>query len=808
MSTPRAIYSGKEENVKITLTENGEIVLTAEELAKFARSRARQDIAGAAPSSESYGDPDVFSSFLYKTIKHGETFIVTGEPDGIYTFADECIVEMIKPVRKVSPKTNPYSDPVFLAKSYVCAFLVCKGKKRESVTLKLTFSGDNGTKHFDLSPDIALLTRTVDALIGRASLFAIVKKRFETDGRRDIEKMPFPYPTIRDGQRDFIKEAYRAIKKGRRLIVSAPTGIGKTVSALFPAVRAIGDGTIEKAFYLTAKTVTGIAAAKTAEAMRRHVPDLRAVTVTAKERVCPSNDKKNDFFVERCSRECPRLAAHDGKDYNERRDDALRELLSDGGIYGKAEIYAVAEKYFLCPYELSLDLSEYCQIVICDYNYAIDPRVRFRRYFAEGDLKYAFLIDEAHNLPDRTRDAFSASIVRADVEKLMRAAAESPAPTGELYGRCEGLINALDYIEKLCLEESEQAGDVKIGHYIADKIPEKLLKAAEAFCREASRATASVDDEVVVSGAEALSSDCSDLAKSAEYFDEHFVFYAELNGDALTVRSMCLDPSSILDTAMRGAVSTVLFSATMEPIGYYAEITGSPDAATLELESPYPAENLCIAAVDTVSTKYLSRRETAEEVAEMILAAIGAKRGHYIVYFPSYKYMTTVFDSFRLIAPKGVAAVVQKQGMSIDARKKFLSFFENEKTDETLVGFCVLGGVFSEGIDLPDEKLIGAVLVGIGLPSLSSELNILKEYFDRTREDGYNFAYLYPAMIKTAQAAGRVIRSENDRGVVVLIDERYRDPNIIKLLPSHWRGLHYTGDPHSLSVYLEKFWNK
>ena len=271
---------------------------------------------------------------------------------------------------------------------------------------------------------------------------------------------------------------------------------------------------------------------------------------------------------------------------------------------------------------------------------------------------------------------------------------------------------------------------------------------------------------------------------------------------------MCLDPSSILGTAMNGAVSSILFSATLDPLEYYAQITGSPGAATLELESPYPAENLRVAAVDTVSTKYLARRETADEVAEIILAAIEAKRGHYIVYFPSYKYMTTVFDSFRLIAPKGVSAVVQKQGMSIDARKKFLSFFESGDPDETLVGFCVLGGVFSEGIDLPDEKLIGAILVGIGLPGLSSELNILKEYFDRTREEGYNYAYLYPAMIKTAQAAGRVIRSENDRGVVVLIDERYRDPNIIKLLPSHWKDLHYTGDPLSLSKYLEKFWNE
>ena len=792
----------------ITLTESGEIVLTADELAKFARAKSKKAAPDMRPSAESYGDADVFSSFLYKTIKYGETFIVTGDADGIYTFGDECIVEMIKSAKRVSPSTNPYSDPVFLAKAYVCAFLVCRGKGRDSVTIKLTISAENGTKHFDTVQSIDVLSKTVDALLERAANFAIVKKRFETDGKRDIEKMPFPYPTIRDGQRDFIKEAYRAIKKERRLIVSAPTGIGKTVSALFPAVKAIGEGVIDKAFYLTAKTVTGIAAAKTAEAMRRHVPDLRAVTVTAKERCCPSKDKRNDFFVERCSRDCPRLLERDGASYNERRDEALRELLSGGGVYGKAEIYASAEKHFLCPYELSLDLSEYCQIVICDYNYVFDPRVKFRRYFSEGGLKYVFLIDEAHNLPDRTRDMFSSSIVRADVEKLRDVMASSSVPSGALYSKCESLINALDYITELCLEDSEQTGDTVVGHYIANRVPEKLQKAAEAYAQEASRAIRNIEDEEVLSAADKLYSDCSDLTKSCEYFDEHFIFFAELTGAELTLRAMCLDPSEILDTAMRGAVSTILFSATLDPVSYYADITGSPDAATLELESPYPAENLCIAAVDTVSTKYLARRETADEVAQIILTVIEARRGHYIVYFPSYKYMSTVFDSFSRIAPKGVAAVVQKQGMSIDARKKFLSFFENESADDTLVGFCVLGGVFSEGIDLPDEKLIGAVLVGIGLPSLSSELNILKEYFDRTREDGYNFAYLYPAMIKTAQAAGRVIRSESDRGVVVLIDERYRDPNLIKLLPAHWRDLHYTGDSRSLAVYLEKFWNK
>ena len=404
--------------MKISLSESGEITVSAEELAAFARRKVGASAPAYVPSSEPYGDADVFSSYSYKTIKHGETFVVTGDPDGVFTVAGEVTVEMRKEVRRLTPSSNPYSDPVFLAKSYVCAYLVCREKMKDRVTLKLTLCAAQGERHFDIRLSKDALAKMTDALLERAAPFAVTLKDFETRGRADIAKMPFPFSSIRDGQRDFINGAYRAIKNGSRLLVCAPTGIGKTVSALFPAVKALGEGVIGKVFYLTAKTVTGVAAAKTAEAMVKSAPDLRAVTVAAKERSCPSKDKKNDFFVERCSYDCPRLADNDAGDYNARRDAALKELLAGYRVYGREEIYASAEKHFICPYELSLDLSEYCQIVICDYNYAFDPSVRFRRYFAEGDLKYAFLIDEAHNLPDRTRDTFSAALRKADAESV------------------------------------------------------------------------------------------------------------------------------------------------------------------------------------------------------------------------------------------------------------------------------------------------------------------------------------------------------------------------------------------------------
>lgn len=794
--------------MKIAMTEAGEIIMPASELALFARKKKKRASSDFYASSESFGDAEMITSLSYRTIKNGEVFIITGEANGIYTFGNECTVEMIKPVKKVSASSDPHSDPVFLAEAYVCAFLVCKTKRRDSVTLKLTLRGENNDKHFDIKLDLSLLTRVTDSLLDRAAPFAEVRKNFELRGKRDISTMPFPYPSIREGQLDFIKEAYRSIKKGSRLIVSAPTGIGKTVSALFPAVKAIGDGNIEKVFYLTAKTVTGLSAASTVRAMNRSVPDLRAVIITAKERICPSNDKKNTFFVEKCSYLCPRLNDSEDDSYSERRDAALKELLSEKKVFEKCDIYEAAEKHFLCPYELSLDLSEYCQVVICDYNYVFDSKVRFRRYFCEGSLRYALLIDEAHNLPDRTREMYSSKLDIDDFRRLCRLIKQKAPHEGSLLISVENLLASLEAAGEKCSENAELSGGEKNGYLLLDHIPKSFSKPLEELSPMLYKAMNTFDDDELSSSAEKVHSDISEFLRSTEFFDEHFTFFTEMHGDALTFRTMCLDPSSIIDTAMKGAVSSIMFSATLTPVEYFAHVTGSDGASVLELESPYDTDNLCIGAVDTVSTKYIAREDTAEEIADMILAVTEAKSGHYIVYFPSYKYMQTVVKAFLASAPENISAVVQKSGMSLDARNRFLSFFENDDGGKTLVGFCVLGGVFSEGIDLPDEKLIGALLVGIGLPGLSSELNILKDYYDRTTEEGYNYAYLYPAMIKIQQAGGRVIRSENDKGVVILIDDRYRDPSIIRLLPPHWKDIHYIGDAHSLSRYLERFWNR
>lgn len=793
--------------MKITLNENNEIILAAADLAAFAASKVKPSRLAFSESFSNLSSGELMTPLSYKIIKGGEVFVVTGEHNGIFNTAGGLAVEKTKRVKRLTSRTTPFSDAKFLAEALVTAFLACKARSAPDIILRMTFQSDSEKKSFELSAELSYLTLIFDSLLDRAAPFASVLGQFEKRGRRDIERMPFPYSSMREGQRDFINEAFRTIKNGGRLLASAPTGIGKTVSSIFPAVKALGQGRADKIFYLTAKTITGKNALDVVRSMNRSVPDLRAVSIIAKERCCPAKKAKSTLSVDRCTPSCPRLSDSADGSYEVRRNRALCELLKDGTVYDSRGIAAAAEKYSLCPYELSLDLSEYCQLIVCDYNYIFDTRVRFRRYFTEVGLRYILLIDESHNLPDRAREMYFASLREETFSKLCEGIKKYFPGEEGLLNCAENACGQFAVIRELCRRNAEFSEGGSFGYCIENEIPKGFTKPFYDLHRAVGKVIPGCDIEEMVKLFDTVRSGISDLAHAEEFFDEHFAFFGESGERGASFRIICLDSSEILDNIMKGAVCSVLFSATLTPLDYFADILGCRGAATLELESPFDPDNLCLAAIDTVSTKLSARDGTAAQIANLILTAVSVKEGNYLVYFPSYKYMKSIVREFLAIAPHSIRAVMQKPDMTLAAREKFLSFFSGEGGG-TLVGFCVLGGVFSEGIDLPDERLIGAVLVGIGLPGLSSELNILKEYYDRTREDGYNFAYVYPGMTKILQAAGRVIRSERDRGVVVLIDERYADPSIRKIFPSHWKHMRFVGNSYSLSKLLDSFWNK
>lgn len=736
----------------------------------------------------------------------GFRFVFGGEADAVSFDGVTLTCEMQRRVRGNPAYAAPGGDPVFLARAMATAFMLSENEGCESVALRLCFirEKDGAAKCWEAMFARAVLARAFDALFERAKPFLLLEARRKSTGRAALSRLRFPYPSIREGQRDFIEELYRCARARRRLLVSAPTGIGKTMSCLYPALRAVGAGYVDRVFYFTAKTVTGNAALDAARTLGAQAPELRCIRISAKERLCPRR-AAGESERGRCRR-CEMLASRAGVSYEERRDRALRALLTPGGVTDSADIVRTAEEYGVCPYELSLDASEYCELIVCDYSYLLDPTVRFRRYFEErrGE-EYAFLFDEAHNLPDRARETYSASLSRAQLESFAAEARAALPDDRPLSDACDAAEAMLDMLDALCAENGN-AEEGPAGYLLQPSPPDFVVEALarlRAVCDEYLRR----DYESAAPLFEDMRTSLRRFGEAVRNADEAFTFYAEAGDGRTSLRVMCLDPSSLLDTVMKQARVCALFSATLSPMEYYADVCGCRDAVRLELPSPYERDNLCLVTVDSVSTRFTERKRSAADVAELIETVTSAKEGNYIVYFPSYRYMESVCRQYLRLSPS-CRVLMQKQNMTLAERQKFLSAFSAaSRRSGGIAAFCVLGGIFSEGIDLRGESLIGTVIVGIGLPGLSSELNILADYYERTRENGRDYAYLYPAMNRILQAAGRVIRSETDRGAVVLIDDRYADPGIRRLLPPHWSRMQYTGDAYTLSVILDRFWN-
>ncbi len=786
--------------------ENEKIYVAAEELSRFARTKRGSQRLPILSADEEKADACEYRRELSLAVfEGGVDFVLTGLCDILYKHNGVWTMEKIKEKSRITERTSPAYDSAFLSECVLCANMLAKEKSADRINIRMTYmkSGSAALTTFQCLMEAPFLEKMSRALFERAVPF------IATEAKRQLATLPalatiaFPYPELRQAQRDFITDAYRAIRSGGRLIVSAPTGTGKTVSALYPALRALGGGSIDKIFYLTAKTVTGNACADAVRRVASQAPDLRCIFVIAKERTCPFIHVKKEAWQSRC-RICPLMGEVDRLSYEERRDAALLELLEAGCVLDPKAVQAAAKKHSLCPYELSLDASEYCEVIICDYNYVFDPNVRFRRYFGSVRENYAFLVDEAHNLPDRAREMYSATLDARTFLKLYKTDSPVITKNTSLLDSITSLVGKIREIMALCkTEEHLDASGESVGYYLSSRMVAGLPEAVSQFLRNA--ASAAKEEEAAVLLEDAIEA-ASAFSRAASIFDRGFAFYAQLEGPSLIFEIRCLDPSPLLENMLAAAKSTVMFSATLTPMDYFADVLGCRKAARLELDSPYDPENLCLFAYDSVSTRYNDREMSIPEICEIIMAVTEAREGNYIVYFPSYEYMMQVYEEFSECAPH-IKCALQTPKMTHAQRDAFLRQFSTGD-GEGICGFCVLGGAFSEGVDLKGERLIGTIIIGTGLPKITAEQNILADYFEKTREGGQDYAYTYPAMIKVLQAAGRVIRSEDDRGVVVLVDDRYSDPNIYRLFPKSWRHIKYTADPYSLSAALEKFWDE
>ena len=680
--------------------------------------------------------------------------------------------------------------------AFIAAYLLSKQEICPRPTITIRYLTANGEViEAKETPSAESLSRFAERtlLLARENAKAEIDritKRLPT-----MAKVRFPHQELREGQRDLISACYRAIRRKRKLYASAPTGIGKTISTLFPAVRAMGEGATDKIFYLTAKATTAAAAAEAAKQLAKAGADLRVLLLTSREKICQNNLTCRDLLSDGCalSRNAP-----------SREDKAARRLLESGKTVVDAEdLRRIGKEEKLCPYELSLRYAALADIVICDYNYLFDPKVALWRFFSSPNPAWCFLIDEAHNLVERSRELYSLSLSQDTFAPFLEFFSKTPA----LDAAYKHFVSRFhEILMPLVENESDLREGSLTGFVSQSEMPVGLSDAFSELLGVAENLLARRElPQVAHAELSRIVYELRDIHGRFSLYSSKYRSFISRKDDQLLYRALCLDPSEILEKRLALGGSAVLFSATLTPTDYYRNVLGGSDGDDqLDLPSPFDPEHLCVAVLDKISTRYNDREASLLAVARAILTAVKAKPGNYLVFCPSFAYLEALFGAISRLAPR-LPLIRQEKQMGYSARSAFISRF-SEDNKSALIGLAVLGGVFGEGIDLTGRRLIGSIVIGVGLPQPSPEREAISAYYEDTLESGREYAYHYPGMNRVLQAAGRVIRREDDRGIILLIDDRYGEPLYREMIPAHWKGLKYAGDLASLSHLLDRFW--
>ncbi len=673
---------------------------------------------------------------------------------------------------------------VHLAQAKCYAYIYGEQNELDEIGVQMTYChlDTEEVKRFRQHYSLEELKTWFDGLIEKYRKWAEFQIRWEKERDESIGKIEFPFP-YRKGQYDLAASVYRTILRKKKLFIQAPTGVGKTMSVIFPAVKAVREGLGQKIFYLTAKTITRTVAEQAFRTLKEQGLKFKVVTLTAKEKICLCEET-----------DCNPDACPYAKGHFDRVNDAVFDMITGGRDISRETLEEQARKYRVCPFELSLDVSVWTDAVICDYNYVFDPNAHLKRFFSEsGDNGYLFLIDEAHNLVERGREMYSAVLYKEDILEVRRAVKQMDSR----------LAKRLEETNRLMLELKRECEDYRVLEsvsHLALKLM-NLLTEMERFLEEYREGE---KRELVLD----LYFQVRDFLNIHDILDENYVIYSELERDGrFKVKLFCVNPAANLQNYLKQGNSTIFFSATLLPIRYYKKLLSvETDDYAVYAESPFPEENRLLIIGRDVSTRYTQRGQIMyRRIAEYIAAVAEARRGNYMAFFPSYRFMEDVYEEFIRRAP-GITAVVQSQFMDEKEREQFLERFEASDS-AGLVGFCVMGGIFSEGIDLAADRLIGAVVVGTGLPQVCNDREIVKQYFDSRGMDGFDYSYRYPGMNKVLQSAGRVIRTENDRGIIVLLDGRFCQKQYQELFPREWKvsRICSVGD---IKEEAERFWEE
>jgi len=739
---------------------------------------------------QSQQESDYLAEYALQTtiVKNEIEIQLEGRADGIIEKRDGTwMIDEVKTTVKDLEEFYEENQEWHLGQAKCYGYMFGKERNLESIEIRLTYirqgkEKDRFVKHFNFS--IYDLEQYVFGLLDEYLLFYNILFRKMESRNESIKVLDFPFDTYRDGQRKITKYCYSIAKNGGVLFCEAPTGIGKTMSTLYPFIKSIELDEKEKIFYLTAKSSGKENAYNAIKILKDKGLQLSQIVVTAKDKICFCKDKA-------CNPdECPFA-----KGYYNKIQTILSYCIVNYSDFDAKLIQQLAYENSVCPFELELDLSLFCDVVICDYNYMFHPTAYMKRYFDEDSSHFLALVDEAHNLVDRSRDMYSASLSYSDFIKARKSVKHSKLPK---------LKNTLAKVNKMFKECALQYVE---GENIVNDFPDELYKVLTSFVNSMQDINKDYSDQVSKQLLDYYI-DVNQFLKISEIANDKYLIYVTKGEEEedLEFNFFCMDASGFLNKILSTIKGAIFFSATLTPLKYYMDTLGGDSVfdPSMVLPSPFPKENLKILIAPKVSVRQKDRESSYEKVKEYIEAFVSGKVGNYFVYVPSYEYLerlTAILDY------TNYDIYIQQKDMTETAKQDFLNNFQSSP-NKTTIGFVVIGGAFGEGIDLISDRLIGAVIVGIGLPRINFRSDKICEYFKEIGLPGYSYAYLNPAMNKVMQAIGRVIRSESDRGVVLLIDDRYMNREYKALFKEEWRTYDVVYSEDEIKKEVTKFFNE
>ncbi|MQS75385.1 ATP-dependent DNA helicase [Companilactobacillus halodurans] len=717
-------------------------------------------------------------------------YIISGRADGIEATKDKLTIEEIKTSDQAFDDLSDNTLELYWGQVKVYGYILLQEHPEfDHVTLRLTYfqvrnqeitSQDQIFERTDL-------TKFFQSLIDEYEYWLVLRAKLRKTRNDSIKELKFPFPKFRTGQHELAAAVYKTIYLKKRLFVEAPTGTGKTISTLFPAIKAMGEERVQRLFYLTAKQSTRQVAEESIKLMASKGLKLKSITLTAKDKIrFPEEDvppEENPYMI----------------GYYDRLKPALADMLTNVDAITREVIEKYARKHTVDPFEFSLDASLFCDVIICDYNYLFDPLVYLQRFFIEKDTDNFFLIDEVHNLVSRSRDMYSAEVSDEKIAGLLKMARKIKTKASADFQ------TELKKVRKIFNQMKKSLKETDLTEQISSEPPDKLVNAMGKFDDFFGEWANEQKPSDFLDAAKDYFFTCLTFVKIGALYDDTYKTRVVLEDKKIIVKQLCLDPSHFIDESLNLGLGAVLFSATLSPMDYYQSVLGGIDnSLAYQLPSPFPVNNQNILITQYIQTTYKQRPFSQDSIVESLFALISSKTGNYLFFFPSYGYLEQIKMAFQNKYPD-VKTMAQTNAMDNDARSDFLAQFKKDPK-ETLVAFCVLGGIFSEGIDLEGNRLIGVAIVSVGLPGLSAENNLIRDYYNEANGHGFEYAYQMPGMNNVLQAAGRLIRSSHDQGIILLLDQRFASFRYTKLFPPHWRNYQRINSLNQLTQTVDNFW--